>query len=256
MRGTCTVRTLPALHHRIATELRREITAGALAVGEPLPSEAQLCDRYQVSRGTVRHALAALRAEGAIGGGRGKPPVVRPPVTSQDFSAIASFSAWAHAVGREPGQRTLELARRPASPEVADALALEGGAPVVEVLRVRLLDGDPVMLERSRFVESVGRHLFDFDLDSGSIYAYLLGEGVDLARVTHVVDAVPAQELDAEHLGVAVGEPLLRARRRAADRDGEPLEWSEDRYRGDAMAFTVQSLVEGVHGVARVQAAQ
>lgn len=249
------VRCMAALHVQISNDLRRQIAVGELGVGDPVPSEAQLCERYAVSRGTVRQALAALRADGAIGGGRGKPPVVRPPVTSQDFFELVSFSAWATALGREPGQRTLELARRPATPDVADALALDPGAPVVEALRVRLLDGQAVMLERSRFVEPVGRLLFDYDLDEGSIYAYLQADGVDLNRARQMIDAVPADERDAEHLGVDVGSPLLRVRRRTTDRDGEPLEWSEDRYRGDAMTFTVESAVAGVPGVARVEAA-
>jgi GntR family transcriptional regulator len=247
------VQVVAALHHQIRTELRRQIAAGELAVGSPLPSEAQLCERFEVSRGTVRQALTALRAEGAIGGGRGKPPVVRPPVVSQDFSELVSFSAWALATGHQPGQQTLEVARRRASRDVADALALEPGAPIVEALRVRLLDGRPVMLEHSRFVEGVGRLLFDWDLDTGSIYGHLQAAGVDLARATQVIDAVPAAGLDAEHLGVPPGAPLLRVRRRATAGDGEPLEWSEDRYRGDAMAFTLESAVAGAAGFARVQ---
>lgn len=247
------VKSMAALHLRISTDLRRRIAQEEFAVGEALPSESQLQERYSVSRGTVRQALAALRADGAIGGGRGKPPVVRPPVASQDFTQLVSFSAWAESVGRTPGQRTIETARRPAGPEVADALAIEPGEPVVEILRLRLLDDEPVMLERSRFVDAVGRQLFDHDFHGGSIYAHLQAAGVDLARATQVIDAVPAGALDAEHLDIGPGAPLLRVRRRATDQQGEPLEWSEDRYRGDAMAFTLESAVVGPLGVTRVE---
>lgn len=239
------------LHVRIADELRRRIALGELRTGDAVPSESQLCDAYRVSRGTVRQALGALRAEGAIGGGRGKPPVVRPPSLVQDFAELVSFSAWATALGRSPGQRTRELARRPAHTDAIDALGLGDGELVVELLRVRLLDAEPVMIERTCFVEPVGRLLFDFDLDGGSIYAHLRASGVDIARARQTIDAVAATHQDAELLGVAPDTPLLRVRRRTTDVAGEPLEWSDDRYRGDAMSFTLESAVAGAAGVAR-----
>lgn len=243
------------LHARIADELRRRIAVGELRSGDPVPSEHQLRKDYGVSRGTVRQALAALRAEGAIGGGRGKPPVVRPPTLTQDFAELVSFSAWATALGRRPGQRTAELARRPARPEAIDALGIAEGDLVVELLRVRLLDDEPVMVERTTFVERVGRLLFDFDPDAGSIYAHLRSAGVDLARARQTIDAMGASEQDAQLLGVAAGTPLLRVRRRTTDAAGEPLEWSDDRYRGEAMSFSLDSAVAGSPGVARVEAA-
>lgn len=243
------------LHLHIADELRRRITAGELRTGEPVPSESQLCHAYGVSRGTVRQALAALRTEGAIGGGRGKPPVVRPPSLTQDFAELVSFSAWATALGRTPGQRTRELARRPASVAAVDALGLAEDELVVELLRVRLLDAEPVMIERTAFVEPVGRLLFDFDLDGGSIYAHLRARGVDVARARQTIDAVAASAQDAELLDVTVGTPLLRVRRRSTDEAGRPIEWSDDRYRGDVMSFTVESAAAGAAGLARAEAA-
>jgi len=242
-------------HARIAEDLRRQIATGELLSGDPVPSESRLREFYGVSRGTVRQALAALRAEGAIGGGRGKPPVVRRPALAQDFAELVSFSAWAGALGRTPGQRTLEIARRPARTEAVDALGLEEGERVVELLRLRLLDGEPVMVERTCFVEPVGRLLFDFDPDGGSIYAHLRAAGVGLARARQKIDAVAATEQDAELLGVSVRAPLLRVRRSTTDAAGEPLEFSDDRYRGDVMSFTLESAVAGAAGHARVEAA-
>jgi GntR family transcriptional regulator len=121
----------------------------------------------------------------------------------------------------------------------------------VDILRVRLLDGEPVMVERATFVESVGRLLFDFDPDRGSIYAYLTAEGIDLASARHTFDAVPASELDSELLEVAVGAPLLRERRRATSADGTPLEYGEDRYRPDRVTFTIDNSRPASVGIPR-----
>jgi len=244
------------LHQQLADDLRRRIATGALGVGDPVPSEAQLCSAFGISRGTVRQALAALRAEGVIGGGRGKPPVVRSRSIAQPFATFISFSAWAAQLGRVPGQRTLEIARRPAGPEAADGLGLDPGEPVVELLRLRLLDGEPTMLERTTYVEAVGRLLFDFDPDQGSTFAYLSGRGVDLGVARHVFDAVAADAVDSELLAVAAGAPLLRERRRTTTQAGAPIEWGDDRYRPDLVTFTVENADQQARpALARVEAA-
>jgi GntR family transcriptional regulator len=229
------------MHARVADELRGRISRRELVPGAALPSEAQLCEQFGASRGTIRFALAALRREGLIDGGQGRPPVVRDVVSSQPFKNLVSFSAWARQLGRTPGQRTIEVARRPVSETAALELGLEPGTMGVDILRVRLLDAEPVMVERATFVEPVGRLLFDFDLDSGSIYAYLTAEGVDLCTARHTFDAVPVGELEAELLGIPVGAPLLRERRRATSADGTPLEYGDDRYRPDRVTFTIDN---------------
>ncbi|GII88542.1 GntR family transcriptional regulator [Sphaerisporangium siamense] len=229
------------LHQRIADDLRRRIAAGLLAPGDPLPSESRLCAQWSASRGPVRQALAALRAEGLIGGGRGRPPVVRGGPVPQPFETLLSFTRWAESLGRVPGQRLLEIARRPARAEVADALEIDEGEPVVELLRLRLLDGRPAMIERTAFAEPVGRLLFDFDPGSGSVYAYLAARGVALAVARHVFDAVAADPLDSSLLGVPEGAPLLRELRRASGESGEPCEYSDDRYRPDLVTFTIEN---------------
>ena len=176
----------------IASALRGEIHSGALGPGAPLPSEAQLTARFGVSRGTVRQALAALRSEGLIGGGRGRPPRVTRSLLAQSFDQMVSFSAWAEGIGRQPSARTLELTRRGAGVEAALKLGLEPGAPVFQYRRVRLLDGEAAMVELTTFVESVGRLLLDCDLDGGSVYAQLGERGVVFGEAHQTIAAVAA----------------------------------------------------------------
>jgi GntR family transcriptional regulator len=238
------------LRVQVADELRGQIQRGELARGTNLPSEAALSARFDASRGTIRSALATLRHEGLIGGGQGRPPVVRDTAVGQPFENLLSFTAWAKQIGRVPGQRTIEVARRGASTAAAAALGIDEGDPVVDVLRLRTLDGDPAMLERSTFLERVGRLLFDFDPDTGSIYAWLTSQGVDLHAARHTIDAVAADEVDAELLDLEIGSPLLRERRRATSSDGTPLEYGDDRYRSDRVTFTIDNTRPASVGIA------
>lgn len=240
-----------ALHVVIADQLREQISSGQLAIGASLPSEADLMRSFGVSRGPVRQAVAALRSEGLIAVSRGRPPRVIGTVASQPLVNFLSFSEWAKSAHRTPGQKTVETARRPVSPAAADALELEAGEPVVEVLRVRSLDDKAVMIERTTFVMDVGRHLFDFDPDSGSIFAHLRSCGVDLNSARHTFDAVAAEEADAEYLGVELGSPLLRERRITFDPSGRPLEYSEDSYLPSAVTFTVENTMQNRSAVVR-----
>ena len=59
------MRRLP-LHQQLAEILRAEIGTGHVAPGDRLPTEAELCERYGMSRPTVRQALAALTHAGLI----------------------------------------------------------------------------------------------------------------------------------------------------------------------------------------------
>ncbi|AUG80471.1 GntR family transcriptional regulator [Kitasatospora sp. MMS16-BH015] len=233
------------LHQRLSAEFLRRINAGEWPEGQPVPSESQLCAEFGVSRGPVRQALATLRREGSLVGGQGKPPVARRTAPSQPFATFLSFTQWAESIGRVPGQRTLEVARRRASPESAARLGLTEGEFVVELVRLRLLDGVPAMVERSSFLAGVGAYLFDFDPDAGSVYAELLRRGVGLHHARHTIDAIAADPADARLLGIAPGEPLLRVRRLTSSQQGEPLEYGDDRYLPAMATFTIENTIEG-----------
>ncbi|MGB4780214.1 GntR family transcriptional regulator [Microbacterium sp.] len=232
---------MTTLHTAIAEDLREQIRDGRLPIGSAVPSESELCVQWNTSRAPVRQALAALRAEGVISGGQGKRATVSSHALRQPFDTLMSYSAWASSVGRKPGQQILELALRPADSLAAEMLQVSEGSLVVEGLRLRLLDDERVMLERATYLESVGRLLFDFDSNSGSQWEFLRTRGVAIASASHTIDAVAADDVDAVHLGVTEGSPLLRQRRLARDAQGTVIEYHDDRYLPAMIAFTLEN---------------
>jgi GntR family transcriptional regulator len=233
----------PALYRKVGEDIKAAIRAGGYAVGTRLPSESELAERYSVSRGTIRQAFAALRADGVIASRRGARRVVIGGPRVQSFGELLSFSRWARAMGETPGGTVVGLIRRPATPAEAQRLAIPEDAAVYHLTRVRLLSGRPVMIERGAYPDRVGELLRDMDLEHDSVTEGLEEHGIVFADAEHVIDAVPASAEDARLLGVSARVPLLRERRHTTDLAGVPVEWSDDRYLGSAVAFGVHNSV-------------
>lgn len=225
----------------IASYLRSQIASGKLRPGDELPSEKELCQLFDTARGTVRQAVAVLRQEGMVSSGQGRRSRVLDTVPTQSFEDNLSFTQWCTASGVVPGQETQWVTRRRADARLAMLLDQSEDAPVVSVLRLRLMDGAPAMVERLNYPLEVGVHILTFDTDSGSIYQHLRDKGVDIDSATRTIDAVPADPTDAELLGVPEGTPLLRIRRRAFTSTGTPVEASDDRYLFDKASVTITS---------------
>jgi GntR family transcriptional regulator len=232
-----------SLYRKVAEDIKAAIAAGAYPPGALLPSESELAERYSVSRGTVRQAFAALRADGVIASRRGARRMVIGGPRVQSFGELLSFSRWARAIGEVPTGCVVSLDRRPASAPVTERLGLPDGGFVYFLVRVRLLSGRPVMVERAVYPEKVGVLVAGFDLAAESIAERLEALGVVFTDAEHVIDAVPASAEDARWLGVQPGVPLLRERRFTTDRSGQPVEWSDDRYLGTETAFSVRNSV-------------
>jgi GntR family transcriptional regulator len=234
---------MTARYQDVALQLRQQVSDGTYPPGSRLPSEHELAERFGVARSTIRHALAMLGEDGVVASHQGARRTVLAVPRLQNFGELRSFSRWARSIGAEPSGRVELLERRAATEVQSRELALAPGDPVVYVVRVRLLDGKPVMIERTAYVERAGLLLSFVDLERESISERLEEHGIVFAHAEHTIDAVNATPDDAALLAIEPGLALLRERRRATDQQGRPLEWSEDRYVGDAVAFTIRNSI-------------
>ena len=232
-----------SLYQDVALQLRRAISDGTYPPGSRLPSENELAQRFGVARSTIRHALTVLGEDGLIASHQGARRTVLAEPRLQNFGELRSFSRWARSIGAEPTGRVDLLERRAATEIQARELGLSPGDPLVYIVRVRLLDGVPVMIERTAYVERAGLPLSFVDLERDSISERLEEHGIVFAHAEHTIDAVNASPDDARLLEIEPGLALLRERRRATDPQGRPLEWSEDRYVGDCVAFTIRNSI-------------
>jgi DNA-binding GntR family transcriptional regulator len=228
-------------HGQIEDWLADEITTGRLAPGDRLPTEQDLAIWLGVSRMTLRHALAELAQRGLVirTVGRSGGTFVAAPKLEQDFTVLAGFSEQLRRRGLVAGARVLAATEIPASATVSAALEIGQDDPVYEVRRLRLADGQPILLEHSLFPAMRCPGLLDYRLD-GSLYELLENKyGQRPHRARESMEPVTAGVRESEALQVAEGAPLMLVERTAYARSGAPLEYARDLFRGDRTRVVV-----------------
>jgi GntR family transcriptional regulator len=231
-----------ARYEHIAGELRDAIVRGDHPIGAQLPTEAELASRFNAARGTVRQAVAVLVSEGLVGTRQGARRIVLGSERSQSFAELHSFAQWARSVGHQAGGLVLDSRRRPSTPSEAVRLAITPGEEVLVVVRLRRLDGEPVLVERTVYASWIAPAVEKIDPACESVTQELYeAVGLVFAYGEHLIDAVAAGAEDARLLGVRRGSPLLRQRRTTTSQEGRPVECSDDRYRAGSVTFSIRN---------------
>ena len=213
---------------------------GSLPPGAPIQTERELCARYGVSRTTVRQALQELVHEGHLYRVQGKGTFVAPPKLVQTLQ-LHGHTEEMEAQGLRPGSRLLSAEDVPAPPEVAAFFGLAADAQVHRIVRLRLVDDEPmaiqtVYLDAARFGD-VGRGL----AESVSLYQLLRDRyDVQLAGGEETIESTVAGRDEAALLDTKVGAPLLLLSRRSWEAGGRPVEHAESLYRGDRYRVVVR----------------
>lgn len=229
-------------YHEIELALRRRLAK--LQPGESLPSDAQLCEEFGVSRMTARHAMNRLAQEGLVFRVPGRGTFVAEAPTHRRANRLLSFSNEMRRQGRVPSSRVLELAVRPPTPEEARRLQLRNGEQIVWLRRVRLGDGEPIAVEATRLAPRTSEAVLAADLTSESLHAVLMRAGYPPTRGRATITAESASADDARWLKVRLGGALLVESRVILDHRGRPLEFTESRYPAERYALDVDFVVE------------
>lgn len=225
----------------VADDLRRRILRAEFRAGEFLPSEHGLASAYGVSRGAIRNALAALRRRGLLLSHPGSGWRVQAGLETQEFAELRSFAQWATTRRLLPGGRVVRQQREAADATDARTLQIRAGEDVLRVMRVRTLDGRPVMVERTTYAPWAAPTVETLPSDVSSVTDAMSAAGIVPASGDHRIDTVTASTEDAELLDVRRSVRLLRVQRVTSAQDGRPIESSDDRYAPDAVTFEVRT---------------
>jgi GntR family transcriptional regulator len=208
-----------------------------LPTGSAMPTERELCQKYGVSRSTVRQALGQLEVEQRIYRRQGKGTFVAMAKIEQRLE-LMSHTEGMRARGISPSSKLIDVRRIPAGIDVGEMLGLEPEAEVLRIERLRLADGDPIAIE-VLFLNAIRFDGITAALsDSASLYQLLSSNyGVELASAEETIEAVVAERREAGLLRCQPGMPLLMLSRRTLDTSGQPTEFVRSLYRGDRYRF-------------------
>lgn len=225
---------------QLAGILRERIADGEYAPGEFLPSEADLCDQYGISRTAVRQALDGLVAEGIVRKEKGRGTyVAKPEVASFVVAELRGFFEEMTERGDVVETELIDAGIATVPPAVIADLQLNRGDEVVRLERVRKVNGEPVVAVRTylplaRFPDLLDTH----DFSTGSLYEVLSDDyGVQPRGGRRRFQAEAASAQLAASLDIAPGDPLVKLTAVNFDQDDQPFEYFVAYYRGDRAAF-------------------
>lgn len=229
------------LYYQLTELLLESIRRGDLEPGDMLPTEQQLQEQHDLSRTTVRQALRELELEGLVTRYRGRGTFVTEPKVTHN--PRLSLTDYLQQKGMNPGWRVLDAEWLAAPSEVAERLDIPAESEAYRLRRLRLADGDPIGYHVAFVSPDFSGAIDEQALDQGGSLRYLQ-RGNELAEsmADRFLEAVGASDVEAQHLGVEPGDPLLLIRRLVVSRDKRPIEDFRGVYRGDRFQYQISNL--------------
>ncbi len=227
------------LYDLIEQNLRELILHDQLLPGEGVPPEWELAEIYGVSRLTVRTALDNLTRQGWLIRRHGVGTFVAHPKVTELTPSKLSFTEQMRAIGRTPSSHLVNLGVVAADGVVAGLLNLEPGDPVVEIVRLRLADEQPVLLETSYLSHNrVPLLEHAIELASSSLYDWLEAHyHTSVAVMDQTLEPVLLNETQATQLNTQPATPAILSKVLAYNNEGEPIEYAWSVTRGDQCRF-------------------
>jgi GntR family transcriptional regulator len=216
------------LHHQLFLVIRSRILSGEYGADQVLPAEEQLRQEFQVSRVTVRAALASLESKGLIERRQGIGTFVRENVQSAPIHApMSDLLAHIEQVNRSTKVRLLEAREVLPPMHVRSWFGCEPDTPFQRAMRLRLLGKTPIFHLTTFIPQDIARCFKKSELANLSLIRLLARAGYRYKSGKQIVSAVSAVPAIASHLSVEIGAPLLQVRRLHRDETGRPIEYLE-----------------------------
>ncbi|MEU3461093.1 GntR family transcriptional regulator [Streptomyces sp. NPDC006733] len=223
------------LYFQFAQQLQSLIESGELPAGTKLINEIAMADQFGLSRPTMRQAMQLLVDKGLLARKRG----VGTQVVTNRIRRQVEFSSLYEDLERDsrrPRTEVLSIETVPADPEIAVALRVEEGAPVLAVERLRFADDEPIAVMGNHLPAGL-IELTAEGLAEAGLYQLLRQVGVGLSSAVQTIGARRATAAEAKLLGETRGATLLTMNRTAFDGSGRPVEFGSHVYRASRYSF-------------------
>jgi GntR family transcriptional regulator len=224
--------------------LREKVQLGIWVPGDQIPGEQELCGLYRISRTVVRQALRELELEGVVNRRKGKGTFISLPKISEGLvQKLTGFYQDMVERGLKPVTKVLHQNVTPANEKVARFLNCKPGEEVIDILRLRFINSEPIQLVTTYIPFVICPALATADLTNRSLYEFLETEcGVFIAKGRRYIEAILANENEAELLSIERGAPLLMLDSISYSESGLAIEYYHALHRGDRSRFEVELL--------------
>jgi GntR family transcriptional regulator len=226
---------------QIQRDLTRRISRGEFRVHEALPAQSELSREYGVSTMTLRQALQHLEDQGLIEQVAGRGTYVRRHRIPYAATGLGSLADDLRAQGITLDTRVLNIHMTEPDERLAARLGLRENDQVLMVERVRVLDGVPVVHQRSYLPSQFGTTLLDADFAQSSLYDLLADRcGAIPVRATEIMTPVAVPDNIALVLDVPPGALGLSSERLTTDSHELPLVSDVAMMVGDRVVVTTE----------------
>jgi len=228
----------PILYQRIADELAMQIRTKRLAPFAKLPSEAELIDRFGVSRVTVRQALRTLAQAGLVISRQGKGVFVAGAVVNQELTALRGFYDNLVMQGHDPDSTVLAFECRRSTASAPELQRLEHD---VYCFRRLWRLGDLPLAVADASIPGGGKTVTREDVERLPVYS-IVREVIEreVVRASVQVRAARCAADIAKLLRVPAGATILEMERISYDRQGLAVELTRFSVPPELFAFQME----------------
>ncbi|MDC7244286.1 MAG: GntR family transcriptional regulator [Sphaerochaetaceae bacterium] len=207
-----------------------------------LPSEPELAQHFEISRPTVRQAIAELVNDGLVYKTHGKGTFVKAKRLRRDFGDWrGSLTEEISHLGMTTTTEVLECTTITSDDRLAEKFDIVCGIRFLHIKRIRSVSGYPILIVHSYLPFDLIPDFHDKDLKDRSLHELLETKyKLTIKKTRRLLEAVPAEGEVASYLNIPAGSPLQYFRNTVILDTGDVIEYSEGWYRGDAVSFTFE----------------
>lgn len=226
------------LYLQLKNTIKDLINSGEIQKGDRIPSEFELCKKYNVSRITVRNALSELESEGYLIKKQGKGTFVTKPKIFRPLEDTVGFTESCKNAGVDSTSIVLKKEILPLTQQYQNDLQLEKHDKILFIQRLRFAGGEPLMLENNYYSYDKYGFLMNEPL-TGSLYELLAEKkGVICDHVLKSLITVTSAHGElVKLLQVSMGAPLFVMDSVMGNTHNEPVHFSVQYIVGEKYSF-------------------
>lgn len=213
----------------IAHELRDLLEMGVYLPNDKLPSERELCERFNCSRTTLQKSIDTLVCEGLIRSEERSGHFVCEPRFRVRLNQFLSNSQIFNQKGMENKKELIVFETIIANVKIASKLNVLLGTDIWHIKRLRIVNNQPVMIETSYVLKSLCPNLSTKDVIDNSFYDSLANQYgiiVDRSQERIMVESIGQKE--GKYLKIDEGTPVIRKEERVFSDVNQLIEYTEN----------------------------